>query len=140
MKLALISISLVTLASCRTTQSDSNVEGARPGPVTGGLFPKKTAVYQCDGVAGVEEWRAHVDLKKGAASFFDNDSTTDMKIKSSNSSQTLFVFEGKDASQGGTLRLTLNLISGANKIDIVSVAKSGASTDVGSAKCVQTSK
>ncbi len=69
--------------------------------------------YECEGFAGVEEYRTGISLSKSKAGFFDNDATSymtlkGMKILESHPSQVQYTFEGPEASYDGTLRLIFN--------------------------------
>jgi hypothetical protein len=77
-------------------------------------FGAAASFLECSGFAGVDEYRAGIDLTKKVAGFFDNDSTSKLAIKSVKTigktpRQTVMVFEGRDESGSGTLRLTFNL-------------------------------
>src|SRR5689334_9864386 len=70
--------------------------------------------YSCEGLGGVDEYRVGIDLKTNKAGFFDNDTTsvmklTDVNILESLPPQTQMIFEGKEASYAGTLKLYFNL-------------------------------
>jgi hypothetical protein len=69
--------------------------------------------YECEGFAGVDEYRAGISLSKKKAGFFENDATSYMALKSmmvleSHPPQVQYTFEGKEASYDGTLRLIFN--------------------------------
>lgn len=70
--------------------------------------------YECNGFSGVDEYRAGIDMKKNKAGFFDNDTTSIMKLKKtlvleSNPPQVQHTYEGKDlGSQNSTLKLVFN--------------------------------
>ena len=69
--------------------------------------------YECEGFAGVDEYRVGITLSEQKAGFFDNDATSIMTLKSvksleSNPPQALYTFEGPEASYDGTLRLQFN--------------------------------
>lgn len=129
MKLALVSLSLAALASCNATKQNASLESANAG---------QAKSYSCGPFGGVEEWRSTIDLKKNVADFFDNDTTTVMKlilVKSLETvpPQTQMIFEGKDAGQGGTLRLVFNKTM--EKASLTSISSSGKSKSIGSASC-----
>jgi len=66
--------------------------------------------YECGGFADTPEYRAGINLKSGTASFFDNDTTSDMrsidaKLLYANPPVSLMIFAGQDAASAGGLRL-----------------------------------
>ena len=94
--------------------------------------------YECSGFADVEEYRAGIDLKKNKASFFDNDATTVMTLKAtkffeSMPPQTMMIFEGKDASHNGKLRLDFNVTK--KEATMYSIGSDGNVSEIGSASC-----
>ena len=130
MRLVLAGLSMVALASCAGVKSasSSSVESANVG----------SDFYRCEGFAGVDEYRSGIDLKAKTADFFDNDSTSDMKLVSivsleSIPPQTQITFEGKDLGSNGTLRLVFNQTK--LKASISTIDKKGKSTLIGSAPC-----
>ena len=95
--------------------------------------------FACDGVGGVDEYRVAISLVENKASFFDNDSTSYMKLKStvvleSLPPQTQMTFEGKEKSFAGTLKLIFNLTR--KNISLYSIDTKGKSSKVGDAKCI----
>lgn len=75
--------------------------------------PLKPVYYSCDGVGGVEEHVAAINLEKGIATFFDNDSYSYLKLTGelsleSNPPQRVLTFEGPDASYDGTIKVEFN--------------------------------
>lgn len=69
--------------------------------------------YECEGFAGVDEYRVGITLSKKKAGFFDNDGTSIMALKSVKSlesmpPQTLYTFVGSEVSYDGSLRLEFN--------------------------------
>ena len=94
--------------------------------------------YECSGLADVEENRVGINLNSKKAGFFDNDSTsylrlTDTKILESYPPQTQMIFQGKDAGYAGTLKLYFNLTR--KTVSLYSIDKKGKSTEIGSALC-----
>ena len=95
--------------------------------------------YECGGFGGVEEYRVDIDLKTNQASFFDNDTTSNMTLKQvrqleSYPPQTEMEFEGPDASSsGGKINLLFNLTN--LEAYLLSISKSGKTTSIGSASC-----
>ena len=59
---------------------------------------------------------------------------TDTKILESYPPQTQMIFQGKEASYAGTLKLYFNLTR--KTVSLYSIDKKGKSTEVGSASCV----
>lgn len=95
--------------------------------------------YECEGLAGVDEYRVGINLTSKRAGFFDNDSVSYMKltateITAGRKPQTVMTFEGKEASYDGSLRLYFNLTK--KTAALYSIGKPGESTEVGSANCV----
>lgn len=130
MKNVFAGLTIALLASCNGAKNtDSSVAAASSG----------SNLYRCDGFADIEEYRAEIDLKKNEASFFDNDSTSVMKlvlVKSLESSppQMLMIFEGKDVSaSAGKLRLSFNKTRSTASIS--SIDSAGKSKAIGSATC-----
>ncbi|MEQ1722072.1 MAG: hypothetical protein ABL930_02785 [Pseudobdellovibrio sp.] len=71
--------------------------------------------YQCT-LPQAEEYRVGVDINNNIAGFFDNDTTSIMKVKSTrpskaNPENTVIVFEGKDLGGSGDLRLEFNTVT-----------------------------
>ncbi len=100
-------------------------------------FAANSNFYECGGLAGVDEYRVGIDLNRKIAGFFDNDSTSMMKLVKVESletypPQTQMIFQGKEASYDGYLKLYFNLT--AKSVTLYSIAK-GKSTLVGRAKC-----
>lgn len=62
--------------------------------------------YICENVNDVDEWVIEIDLQKGRASFFDNDSWTKTSMSGSfssidhNCSQKIYVFDNKTTEEG----------------------------------------
>lgn len=95
--------------------------------------------YECGGLAGVDEYRVGINLTSNKAGFFDNDSTSFMKLTETRSletlpPQTLMTFEGPDASGGETLNLYFNLTK--KNVALYWVDKKGNKTEIGKASCV----
>lgn len=134
MKLVLVGLSMAALASCNATKQTASVESANVG---------QASSYSCGPFAGVDEWRSNIDLKKNVADFFDNDTTTVMKLKSvvsleSLPPQTQMTFEGKDAGGDGILRLVFNLTK--KRASLISISSAGKTSSIGSADCVASKK
>lgn len=73
------------------------------------------AFYQCT-LPQAEEYRVGVDISKNIAGFFDNDTTSLMKLKGTRPSKstpeaTVIIFEGKDLGGSGDLRLEFNTVT-----------------------------
>lgn len=69
--------------------------------------------YQCDGFAGVDEYRVGINLQTGKSGFFDNDSMSYMKLVKRMSleispAQNVAIFQGKDERSTGDLQLYFN--------------------------------
>lgn len=69
--------------------------------------------FYCDNVGGTEEWVIYVDLDRGLAGFFDNDSTAVVPLKQtlileSNPPQIVHSFEGEDRLGGEGDQLTIS--------------------------------
>ena len=95
--------------------------------------------FECRGLDGVEEYRVGINLKTNVAAFFDNDSTSYMKLTQTKSletvpAQTQMIFKGKDGSFSSTLKLYFNLTK--KNVSLYSIDKKGKSTQVGTAECV----
>jgi hypothetical protein len=102
--------------------------------------PSKT-FFECRGLAGVEEYRIGIDLVQKKASFFDNDSTsmmklTETKLLETDPPQTRMIFTGNEATYAGTLRLEFNLTK--QTASLYSIDRSRKVSLVGSANCVNT--
>jgi hypothetical protein len=74
----------------------------------------ETDFYRCEDFNGVGEYDAEIDINKGKADVFDGDATSSLTLKSIQFPDTLpaqriFVFEGKDQSGPGIVRLSFNL-------------------------------
>jgi hypothetical protein len=99
----------------------------------------RESIYECEGLAGVDEYRIAIDLNRGEASFFDNDSIFQMILTQKRNletlpPQTLIIFEGKEAGYYGALRLYFNLTR--RNVNLYSIDKKGKQTEVGQANCV----
>ena len=96
------------------------------------------AFIQCSGFADVDEYRVGIDLKTNKAAFFDNDTTsymklTQVKILESFPPQTQKIFEGKDLGGSGSLRLYFN--ETRKEASLYSINKKGESSLIGTASC-----
>lgn len=96
--------------------------------------------YECEGFLDIEEYRVGINLDQSGASFFDNDTTSDLVLTSTPrqdpraGSETIFVFNGPDASSsGGTLHLVFNLKR--LNAELTSIAKDGTVFELGNAPC-----
>ena len=94
--------------------------------------------YECEGFAGVDEYRAGISLSKKKAGFFDNDATSYMAQKGmvvleSYPSQVQYTFEGKEASYDGTLRLIF--IETRLHATIITIDTQGKAEVLGEASC-----
>lgn len=95
--------------------------------------------YECGGLAHVDEYRVGINLNSNRAGFFDNDSTsymklTETKVLEGKPQQVQMIFEGNEASYTGTLKLYFNLTK--KTVSLYSIDANGKSTKVGSARCV----
>jgi len=95
--------------------------------------------FKCEGFGNVDEYRSSIDLKKKSADFFDNDTTSDLKLTKVGMLESLppqwqYTFEGKDESSEGSI---LRLIFNRTKLtaSIYSISEDGKSTKIGSTDC-----
>lgn len=99
--------------------------------------------YECGGFAGVDEYRAVIDLNIMKAGFFDNDATsilalTNATLVEGDSSEVRYVFEGSEASFAGSLRLYFNLTR--FNASIFSINSAGGMELIGTADCRATNE
>lgn len=97
--------------------------------------------FECEGFAGVEEYRAGIDLSIGKAGFFDNDSTQVMKLiktdyLESHPPQWQYTFEGDNQSQGHQ-----RLIFNNTRLEATMYSVDGDShSEIGSTSCKEVSE
>ena len=94
--------------------------------------------YQCSGFGGNDEYMVGINLNKNTAGFFDNDSTSYMKLVKtvsleSNPPQLQMTFEGKEATYEGTLKLVFNATK--LKAYLYSYDPAGNQSKIGEATC-----
>lgn len=108
---------------------------------------KNKNFFECGPFAGVDEYRVGIDTKAGIAGFFDNDTTSMMKLTKtefleSNPPQFKMTFMGKESSFAGMgkessfagyLKLYFNLTR--KEATLLSISKSGKAELIGKANC-----
>jgi hypothetical protein len=93
--------------------------------------------YQCT-LPQADEYRVGVDINNNIAGFFDNDTTSIMKLKGTRPSKTnpensVIVFEGKDLGGSGELRLEFNTVT--KRIRLSTLETDGTVELMGFASC-----
>jgi hypothetical protein len=106
--------------------------------VSASAAPAKS-FYECGGIGGTDEWRVGINLKTKKAAFFDNDTTSYMKLKQTRvleslPPQTQMTFVGKDeSSEDGSLTLVFNLTK--LKVSLYAIESNATKTLLGGAGC-----
>lgn len=106
--------------------------------VTGAAQAQAVEFYECEGLAGVDEYRAGVNLTTNSAGFFDNDSTSELKltqvrILESSPPQWQYTFEGDDPSYAGSQRLVFNKTR--LTATMFAIEADGSTEEIGQAAC-----
>lgn len=97
--------------------------------------------YKCEPFAGVDEWRAGIDLSVQKAGFFDNDSTVVMNLVDTDYLETMpaqwkYTFEGENDGQGKA-RLVFN----KTKLTATMYSLNGSEpSEIGTADCQEESE
>lgn len=104
----------------------------------GSLSLASDKFYLCEGFSGVYEYRAGINLNSNKAGFFDNDTTSYLNLTDSYQlkmapPQTVMIFEGKDASTMGSLKLIFNLTK--KEAQLLSVGKDRKIEDMSTVPC-----
>ena len=96
-----------------------------------------TEFFECT-LPQAEEYRVGIDIQKQTAGFFDNDTTTVMKLSGSRQSSrnqevSVLIYKGKD--QGGSGDLLLEFNTSTKRIKLATVETDGTVELLGYANC-----
>lgn len=96
-----------------------------------------TEFFECT-LPQAEEYRVGIDIQKQTASFFDNDTTSVMKLSGSrpssrNQEVSVLIYKGKD--QGGSGDLMLEFNTSTKRIKLSTVETDGTVELLGYANC-----
>ena len=100
-------------------------------------FKAQAAFFECT-LPQAEEYRVGIDLEKNMAGFFDNDTTSIMKLSSARPSKKnpdvqVLIFTGKDQGGSGDLKLEFN--GSTKRIKLSTVETDGTIELLGYADC-----
>jgi hypothetical protein len=101
-------------------------------------FKAQASFFECT-LPQAEEYRVGIDIEKKMAGFFDNDTTSIMKLSSSRPSKKdpeirVLVFTGKDLGGSGDLKLEFNFST--KRIKLSTVETDGTVELLGYADCL----
>lgn len=98
------------------------------------------STFSCQGLADMDEYTVDIELSQGTASFFDNDTISDMTKTESYLTETypselVYEFTGKDMGYMGDLKLVFNYTNKMAYLYSFNTIESISLSLIGSAPC-----